>query len=80
MERNKTYDVLKGLLIILMVMGHTQFFGHDFVFLFHMGCFFIISGYFLILKRLKVRKNLLIILREKLKDYMFLLFCIIYFL
>lgn len=25
MERNKTYDVLKGLLIILMVMGHTQF-------------------------------------------------------
>lgn len=40
MERNKTYDVLKGLLIILMVMGHTQFFGHDFVFLFHMGCFF----------------------------------------
>lgn len=67
MERNKTYDVLKGLLIILMVMGHTQFFGHDFVFLFHMGCFFIISGYFFDFKKVESRKELINYIKRKIK-------------
>lgn len=67
MERNKTYDVLKGLLIILMVMGHTQFFGHDFIFLFHMGCFFIISGYFFDFKKVESKKELINYIKRKIK-------------
>lgn len=67
MTRNKTYDVLKGLLIILVVMGHTQFFGHDFVFLFHMGCFFIISGYFFDFKKVENKKELIDYIKRKIK-------------
>lgn len=71
MERNKTYDVLKGLLIILVVMGHTQFFGHDFVFLFHMGCFFIISGYFFDFKKVESKKELINYIKRKIKGLYF---------
>ena len=46
-------DVLKGLLIILVVMGHAEVkFVHDVVFLSHMPLFFIISGLLLKKERL----------------------------
>ena len=45
-ERNYEIDILKGLAIILFVMGHTNFGGTQFIYLFHMAVFFIASGYF----------------------------------
>lgn len=43
--RNINVDALKGLLIIFVVIGHTQRgFTHDIIFLFHMPLFFMLSG------------------------------------
>ncbi len=43
---SKTMDIAKGIGIILMVIGHTSYLGYDFIYLFHMPLFFIISGFF----------------------------------
>lgn len=49
-SRCKEVDIFKGLLIILVVVGHYDSdIVHDVIFLFHMPLFFIISG--LLLKR-----------------------------
>lgn len=39
-------DILKGIAIILVVVGHTKIPGNSFIYLFHMAVFFIVSGYF----------------------------------
>lgn len=46
-SRNITLDILKGVCIILMVAGHSGApeLLHNSIYLFHMPCFFIISGY-----------------------------------
>lgn len=44
-QRDLTLDVLKGLGIILMVMGHSGVSFVDFIYLFHMALFFMASGY-----------------------------------
>lgn len=45
-KRNFSVDNLKGLLIVLVVLGHTyNSFFKDFIYLFHVGVFFILSGY-----------------------------------
>lgn len=45
-ERNITVDFMKGLLIILVVLGHTyNKFCNNFIYLFHVGLFFVLSGY-----------------------------------
>lgn len=46
MTRKKELDILKGLAIILMVLGHTNFWGKPYIYLFHMAVFFMASGYF----------------------------------
>lgn len=48
-QRNKTLDIAKGICIILMVIGHSgcPAYLHDFIYLFHMPCFFFISGWLL---------------------------------
>lgn len=43
--RDKTLDAVKGIGIILMVLGHAGVAFHDFIYLFHMALFFMISGY-----------------------------------
>lgn len=43
--RDVTIDIMKGILILLMVSCHAQGPGHRFFYLFHMACFFMISGY-----------------------------------
>lgn len=44
--RDKKIDALRGILIILVVLGHsTHSLFHDFIFLFHMPLFFILSGF-----------------------------------
>lgn len=50
MERNSKIDIIRGLLIVFVVIGHYAVGGiHDFIFLFHMPLFFMISG--VLLKR-----------------------------
>lgn len=48
-QRDKTLDIAKGLCIILMVIGHSgcPAYLHDFIYMFHMPCFFFISGWLL---------------------------------
>ena len=44
-KRDKTLDVLKGIGIILMVVGHSGSPCTNFIYLFHMALFFVASGY-----------------------------------
>lgn len=48
-RRNSDIDSVKGLLILLMVIGHVFLSGvlHDLIYLFHMPCFVLISGFFI---------------------------------
>lgn len=44
-SRNKEIDVLRGILIFFVVLGHSTHGPlHDFIFLFHMPLFFMMSG------------------------------------
>ena len=43
--RNKEIDIMRGTAIILMVIGHSGFIYKDYIYLFHMAVFFMISGY-----------------------------------
>lgn len=47
--RDSVLDIIKGLCILCVVYGHVVTEGtlHDFVYMFHVGVFFLISGYFL---------------------------------
>lgn len=45
-KRIQEIDILKGIAIILVVIGHTRVPGNSFIYLFHMAVFFIASGYF----------------------------------
>lgn len=48
MNRDRMADVYKGLLIITVVIGHSNYsILHHVIFLFHMPLFFMISGYLL---------------------------------
>lgn len=48
MSREKNIDIIKGILILLVVIGHScDGIVHDIIFLFHMPLFFIISGLFI---------------------------------
>lgn len=43
--RNSTFDMMKGLAIILMIVGHRVAFGYRIIYSFHMPLFFIIAGF-----------------------------------
>ncbi len=46
-ERERDWDAVRGILIILVVMGHYQEdVVHDIIFLFHMPLYFMLAGYF----------------------------------
>lgn len=54
-NRNSEFDVLKGILIILVILGHWLEYGlgnylnrvvFNYIYLFHMPLFILISGYF----------------------------------
>ena len=49
LQRDKTLDIAKGICIILMVIGHSgcPTYLHYFIYMFHMPCFFFISGWLL---------------------------------
>lgn len=46
LSRSLYWDVVKGLGIIAIVLGHTGYFAGAFVYLFHLALFFFITGYF----------------------------------
>ena len=46
MIRNDKIDILKGIAIVLVVLGHTRFGGTGYIYLFHMAVFFMASGFF----------------------------------
>lgn len=46
-QRDETVDIIKGILIILVVVGHYQTPIKDYIYWFHMPCFFMVSGFFL---------------------------------
>lgn len=55
MQRNKQWDAIKGILIILVVIGHYKDgLLHDIIFLFHMPLFFAVSGFFYKYNRLNL--------------------------
>lgn len=43
-DRDTSWDFARGFGMILVVLGHTDFVGRDFVYLFHVPLFFIVSG------------------------------------
>ena len=45
-ERDYSFDVIKGICIYLMVLGHCGSPCHKFIYLFHMAVFFIVADYF----------------------------------
>lgn len=45
-SRSLYWDIVKGLGIIAIVLGHTGYFAGAFVYLFHLALFFFITGYF----------------------------------
>ena len=47
MNRDIKVDIIKGIAILLMVLGHARFPGTEFVYMFHMAVFFMASGYFI---------------------------------
>ena len=55
MKRDENLDAVKGLLIILMVAAHAGLCNpyRDFIYLFHMPVFFMMSGYFIKSERLR---------------------------
>lgn len=65
-NRNRSIDIMKGLLILLVVLGHSQAPAHRFIYLFHMAAFFIISGYLWKDDYSKNKKSLLMLIKKRL--------------
>lgn len=74
-ERDCTYDVMKGIGIFLMVLGHTigpESTIHRFIYAFHMPLFFILSGFFT--KQIEIWKNVVKLFNRLLKPVIFIYF------
>ena len=67
-ERNKKIDFMKGLAIILMVMGHASAPGSHLIVLFNMPVFFMISGYLFNLSSIKSKNDLFKFYLRKIKS------------
>lgn len=67
MKRDEKIDIMKGLAILLMVMGHSGFLFTDFIYLFHMAVFFMISGYLFSLRKVTTVKEITPFIWRKVK-------------
>ena len=71
--RDYAFDVLKGLAIILMIIGHCNFSSfRAFIYSFHMPLFFFVTGYFL--KDRPLRKELVLSTKRLIIPYIFTAF------
>lgn len=67
-KRNNVIDIIRGGGIILMVAGHTyNHFYHNFIYLFHVAVFYIISGYCFNDSYTDSLKNLFVLLKKRIK-------------
>ncbi len=75
-SRDDAFDVLKGIAIILMILGHCNV-GHlrAFIFSFHMPLFFFVTGYFLKIRPLRIEIG--ISLKRLMVPYIFSVFFIL---
>ena len=64
-KRIPEIDILKGIAIILVVIGHTRVPGNSFIYLFHMAVFFIASGYFYSEKSSETLQSVLCFTKKK---------------
>ena len=71
--RFQEFDIIKGILIILVVLGHTNFVGKEVIYWFHMPLFFLISGFFF--KKSKSLEELCNSFKLRLKKYLRPYFC-----
>ena len=75
--RDDKWDMMKGIGIILMVLGHSGVPNsiHDFIYLFHMGLFFFGSDCFLKLPKnyeeIKRHQDYYVFIKKKLKAFWF---------
>ncbi len=74
--RNKIIDIMKGIGILLVIIGHMQgdvVYLHKFIFSFHMPLFFILAGYFFTPQGGSLKKDV----RRLLVPYFFVVFLLI---
>lgn len=64
-KRDSTFDIIKGIAIILMVLTHSMYPSVKYIALFHMGIFFICSGYFFKDKCYENKENLKNFIKNK---------------
>lgn len=64
-NRDITVDIVKGIGLVLMVMGHCGFRYSSFIYLFHMPLFFLISGYLFDEKKVTSFQKLVIFIKRK---------------
>ncbi len=70
-NRNQQMDVLRGIGIILVVLGHTAFPANHFIYLFHLAIFFMLSGYFFKSEEITNTRNLKQYILKKIKRLYF---------
>lgn len=74
-SRDETFDILKGIAIIFVIMGHSNVGSlRPFIFSFHMPLFFFITGYFLKIRPLK--KEIILSLKRLIVPYVFSSVCV----
>ncbi len=57
MKRDLRMDIIKGLTIFLMVVGHSGFLYTSYIYLFHMAVFFMVSGYLFSFRKIESIKG-----------------------
>lgn len=66
-KRDQELDIIKGIGIILMVLGHSGFPFTHFIYLFHMALFFMVSGYLWDYKKCLSIKTYIQFVKRKMK-------------
>ena len=65
-DRDNVFDIVKGISILLVVLGHTyNNITHNFIYLFHVAIFFIISGYFFNPSYLESKEKFLVLIKKR---------------
>ena len=79
-SNRKYWNIVKGISILSIVIGHCCYFLVPFVYLYHLAIFFFVSGYFYSETKYGDNPNLLIINRVKKNWPKYTFFCVIFIL